>query len=202
MDLPTRISIIANNNFSTEKNVKVRQSDNNQQSITSDTLLGLNSANMYPTYKQYQIVDPALNSNQEFRNVETLPEGTEYTEPEYQEVSSVPVESPQIKLENLQHAMLLQHPAPQQQQQTEVSRSSELRNFPDPRPSSATPQSPEADTSDNHGESRAATVSTLLPNDPSRIDGLNSSRNFNNLLPKVCRRFESKQRVSKFFEQP
>ena len=59
-----------------EKNVKVRQSDNNQQPITSNTLFGLNPANMYPTYQQYQIVDPALNSNQEFRNIEMLPEGT------------------------------------------------------------------------------------------------------------------------------
>ncbi|XP_076546274.1 uncharacterized protein LOC143305671 [Osmia lignaria lignaria] len=145
-----------------EKNVKVRQSDNNQQPITSNTLFGLNPANMYPTYQQYQFVDPALNSNQEFRNIEMLPEGTVSTEPasEYREVSSAPLESPQTKLENLQHAMLLQHPGPEQQQQSEVSRSSELRNFPDPRPSSATLQSPEADTSDNHSESRAATRGT------------------------------------------
>lgn len=146
-----------------EKNVKVRQSGN-QQPMT-DSLLGLNPSNMYPTYQEYRVMEPALDSNQEITSKqtpsETNAEETVLTQAasQYPEVSSTPIQPSQIKLENLQHAMLLQQPAPQQHQ--EVSRGMEQRNFPDPRPSSATSQSPEADMP-NHNHPRSATHGTKV----------------------------------------
>ncbi|XP_076385871.1 uncharacterized protein LOC105662859 isoform X2 [Megachile rotundata] len=139
-----------------EKNVKVRQSDN--QPMT-DSLLGLNPSNMYPMYQEYRVMEPALDSNQEITSKqtpsETNAEETVLTQPasQYPEVSSTPIQPPQIKLENLQHAMLLQQPAPQQHQ-TEVLQGMEQRNFPDPRPSSAVSQSKEGDV--NHNQHRQA----------------------------------------------
>ncbi|XP_076649066.1 uncharacterized protein LOC143356904 [Halictus rubicundus] len=162
-DNPTVVDLL--NQDTEEKHVEVRHSKN-AQARSSSTLLGLNPSSMYPVQNQYRFAMPTYGPYQQIVNEHPEIAGQmnaraaiqEQATPQNRATTPTQNTIPRINPADLQHAMLLQ----QTYQETGTSQTAmqdqqrNQKNYPDPRPVTATQLSAKAQKNDRNKLKNAA----------------------------------------------